>query len=751
MADLTTSPVNIGLLPNDGTGDSIRCAFDITNNNVANIAAFLEMDPEFSNITVVGSISTDNISSATGSFSNQLMLTGNIASSSTTSGSLVVVGGAGISGKLNVGGSINGESLTANSLIGGSLLVTGGAGITGNLQVGNITTNNILAEGLTTNSDVVINGDLTVHGNVTTVTTSEFVIRDPIVEIGGGETAAGDPAMLTSDDGMARGVQFYYYNTPALEQRTGFMGFSPSEDQFIFYSGIDESTLGNAIFGNINANITSTGTSHFANATVDSLSVTSGISGTLLTPAQPNITSVGTLNSLSTTGNLTVSNGNISVINGDINLPAGHNVYVNGVAVALSSQAFVGGTVPNSTYFTSNEQSTSTTTGAVRILGGLGVTGNVHISDSLTTSSFSANTLGGTLTTANQPNITTVGTLGNLNVAGQVVAGSAIVNNLVANNAVDASVITASVGLGGKLTTPAQPNVTSVGTLSSLSVSGNVTLTGTNINGEFTDASLNIVTANEFIGNVVGSAVTVRAHAQPAITSVGTLTSLNVSGNVTVGNLNAGSGTIKTDGNIVTTTNVIGSSLYGRIMSNTQPYITSVGDLSSLTVTGTTVLQGPTSISGMLNVANSVVVSGDLTAGSLTTAGTITARYADLAEMYQSDAQYDSGTVLVFGGTYEVTTTGHQADVSVAGVVSTAPAYLMNIDAKHAVAVALRGKVPVKVTGPVRKGDLLVTSYVPGFAMSIGTSTEISAVAVFAKSLEEDLTDGQKLINAVII
>jgi hypothetical protein len=74
----------------------------------------------------------------------------------------------------------------------------------------------------------------------------------------------------------------------------------------------------------------------------------------------------------------------------------------------------------------------------------------------------------------------------------------------------------------------------------------------------------------------------------------------------------------------------------------------------------------------------------------------------------------------------------------------------MNKDETHAVAVALRGKVPVKVMGPVRKGDLLVTSYVPGHAESVGVDPKFG-VAVFAKSLTENLAVGPKVINAVII
>jgi hypothetical protein len=105
---------------------------------------------------------------------------------------------------------------------------------------------------------------------------------------------------------------------------------------------------------------------------------------------------------------------------------------------------------------------------------------------------------------------------------------------------------------------------------------------------------------------------------------------------------------------------------------------------------------------------------------------------------------------LVFGGNYEVTVTGHMADVAVAGVVSTNPGFLMNNEEQHAVPVALRGKVPTKVIGPVRKGDLLVTSTVAGYAVSVGKDSKYG-VAVFAKSLDEDLEPGQKVINAVII
>ena len=85
------------------------------------------------------------------------------------------------------------------------------------------------------------------------------------------------------------------------------------------------------------------------------------------------------------------------------------------------------------------------------------------------------------------------------------------------------------------------------------------------------------------------------------------------------------------------------------------------------------------------------------------------AQYADLAEIYTSDNQYEAGTVVVFGGPNEVTLSNFANDTKVAGVVSTDPAYLMN-SSSDGVAVALVGKVPCKVEGFIAKGDLLTTS-----------------------------------------
>jgi hypothetical protein len=88
------------------------------------------------------------------------------------------------------------------------------------------------------------------------------------------------------------------------------------------------------------------------------------------------------------------------------------------------------------------------------------------------------------------------------------------------------------------------------------------------------------------------------------------------------------------------------------------------------------------------------------------------AQYADLAENYAADAVYAPGTVLVFGGSNEVTVATTVSDPKVAGVVSTNPSYIMNsaLEGNHIVAVALTGRVPTRVTRTVRKGDMMVST-----------------------------------------
>jgi hypothetical protein len=143
--------------------------------------------------------------------------------------------------------------------------------------------------------------------------------------------------------------------------------------------------------------------------------------------------------------------------------------------------------------------------------------------------------------------------------------------------------------------------------------------------------------------------------------------------------------------------------------------------------------------------ASSIQVTA-ITTGGNTTAGTITGRWtltgtspnesrlqatysADLAEYYEGDKDYPVGTVLVFGGDKEVTISTKQGDTRVAGVVSNTAAFVM-YDACPGFKnlVALQGRVPCRVVGKIRKGDLLVTSTIHGVAVSAGEVASVGTV-----------------------
>lgn len=143
-----------------------------------------------------------------------------------------------------------------------------------------------------------------------------------------------------------------------------------------------------------------------------------------------------------------------------------------------------------------------------------------------------------------------------------------------------------------------------------------------------------------------------------------------------------------------------------------------------------------------------------ITTGAATTTGTVTGRwsltansrfeatYADLAEYYEGDTEYEVGTVLVFGGDKEVTTTDTKGDTRVAGVVSDQSAYTMNQDCPGIkTLVALQGRVPVKVIGPVAKGDMIVASAIPGYGM-VDNNPGVGQVIGKAVGTKEDTERG---------
>ena len=388
------------------------------------------------------------------------------------------------------------------------------------------------------------------------------------------------------------------------------------------------------------------------------------VTGTL--GVSSNITAVGNVS-----GNYYIGNGSqltgidaTAIQNGTANVRAFNNANVTVSASGNANILVVTGTGAN-------------------IAGTLNATGNANVGN------LGATNIVGTLTTAAQTNITSVGTLTSLAVTGNITSGNVQGTTVSGTTGTFSGNVTtgnvsgttgAFTNVGGTLTTAAQTNITSVGTLTSLAVTGNITsgnLSGTSIVGTLTTA------------------------AQTNITSVGTLTSLAVTGNITSGNLS-------------------GTSIVGTLTTAAQTNITSVGTLTSLGVTGN-ITSGNLSVgTGTVTVGNIVNANGNAVGniGSSTLyfntvfAKATSAQYADLAEMYEADQFIPSGTVVCFGGNKEVTVCSEDASRRVAGVISTNPSYIMNagLQGDCVVAVALTGRVPCRVTGAVRKGDMMVST-----------------------------------------
>jgi len=362
--------------------------------------------------------------------------------------------------------------------------------------------------------------------------------------------------------------------------------------------------------------------------------------------------------------------------------------------------AGTGLTLTGTTFSVNASQTQVTSTGT---LTSLSVSGNINAGN------VSATLISGTITTASQANITSVGQLTSLSVSGNATVGNVYANS----GTVGASLLT------GTLTTAAQGNITSVGTLTGLGVNG--TITGVNI------------TANTgvFTGN--GSALTALNASN---ISSGTLAQARLANSsVTLGStaLTLG-GTVTTVAGLssVTSTSFVGAltgaatsaTTAGTVTTAAQPNITSVGTLTGLTLSNAAVI----SVGSNTNVGT---FTGNF---SLSAGSRLNATYADLAEKYVADADYEPGTVLVFGGNHEVTLSTESDSFRVAGVVTTNPAYTMNNDCEgeHVATVALQGRVPVKVIGPTYKGDLLV-SCGNGYAIANNIAR---AGTIIGKSLE---------------
>ena len=301
----------------------------------------------------------------------------------------------------------------------------------------------------------------------------------------------------------------------------------------------------------------------------------------------------------------------------------------------------------------------------------------------------------------------------------------------------------------------------------------NVTATGANITG-YATVSANVTGGNILTGGYVSATGNVTAA-----NFIGNITgnvgggSISVAGNITGGNLLTGGllsatstitgGNLATGGYVSATGNVTGGNvLTGGLVSATANvtggniltggYVSATGNVTS----GNLVTAGTT---GILTV-NSIVHTGSNAVGNIGSdssyfnqvfATATTALYADVAERFAADEVLDAGTVVELGGSAEITKSQQELSENVFGVISTRAAYLMNGGAgtndTHP-PVAMTGRVPVQVTGTVRKGDRLVSAG-NGHARA-ALPGEATAFNVIGRALVDKPSSGFGTVEAIV-
>lgn len=608
----TLLTVNTGLSANDGTGSTIKEAFDIVNDNSIRLNAQLNGDGLSSSLFPVTFVTaTKDIYANSGTirgssiYGNSIYVNGSPVltstsggwaggtidyygifantdpSTSTTTGVVQVAGGVGIQGNLNLGGLLN---------VAGDVTLA-------NLSAQSTLTGNINASGVATLNSAFVVGATTLNGTTTHIGPSIF-----------NDTTT--------------------FNVPLVVNSTG-------------------SVSGNLAVG---GNITVT----------DNETISGGL--TVIGPTaltQANITS-----SLSVTGPV--------VTTSSLQAKAIGNV-------TPGSGAFTALSVGGRGTFGNSQPSNSTTTGAIVVTGGVGIGGNLYV--------------GGTIYAANLVSISTSQLVAtapllyleptpaypynyDLGFFGRFIGGAANVEvhtGLVRDDTDGVWKLFSNIGEpSGGTVGFSDPNIV----YDTLKV-GNLTTTGT-ITG-------------------IGSGLTSIPNAALTNSAITVNSGYGVSGG----------GAVSLGGSITLTnsgvTQVIAGS--GITVSDTTGNVTIAVSASPSFTTVTAANIAHSGTSGVGDIGSSGSTFGTIYATATS------AKYADLAENYSADAQYEPGTVLEFGGANEVTI-AEDGTRRIAGVVSTNPAHLMNsmCSGEFVIALALAGRIPCKVRGRIAKGDMLVSA-----------------------------------------
>jgi len=706
---MTQQIINVGSAPNDGLGDPIRTAYIKCNDNFGELYSRAQTEPPttlvgsvgdqagmyaydsnyfyycyanydgssviWAQISEIGNVSVSQIASGTSNV--QIAdINGNATVSIGGTSNVVVFSTTGMTAAANVtGANINGTniygivstaaqpsitslgiltSLDVNGNVSGGNLLTGGLlSATGNITGGNIATSGRGTFGTTVSAAGNITGGNLISTN-DIVATANIIALDEI-------SASGNITTAGYFVGTFVGNITGNFVVPGANTQVLFntSGNADAVSDFTFDKDTNLLTVdGNISVGNVSATGAITAT---ANITGGNL-ITAGLGsfGTTVSAAG-NITggNLRTTGQVSATGNITGGNLTTGIISGtSISVSgniSGGNVLSAGV-VSSSGNITGGNVIGGALVAVSN-----ITGGNLALSGIISATGNIT---------------GGNITTAGTFTTANINATGNIVATGNVTGGNLITAGL---GSFGTTISAAGNITGGNLRTAGVASITGNITGGNLSISGATAVTG-NITGNNVVVN-NIISA---VGNVSGDNF-VSVHAF-------TGESLTVTANITGGNVLT-SGLLSATGNITgANASLTGNTIVtGNITVNSQNQSTAI-------VNGA--LDGVGNIGSSSKTFNTVFAKAT------------TAQYADLAECYLADENYAPGTVLAFGGTAELTISLTDQDATVAGVVSTNPAYQMNsgLQGTHVVALALTGRVPCRVQGLVNRGDMMVSA-----------------------------------------
>lgn len=639
-------------------------------------------------------LTTPNIGNATG---NSLTLTGNGLLQSTT---------VSATGDITADGNITstGGNLVAvlGNVYGANLETTGVVAASGNVIGGNIRTSGLItATGNITGSNLILtngfidgpaSGRITINGS--DLDTDFAVDGDTLanvfyVDAGTGTVSFGSSAQVTNAIATFNTTTSIKVPTGTTGERpgtgvTGMVRFNTSNNNLEIFDNAAWTAVGvpvftviadeqfngdgaNTVFTLTNGNQTTNSCIVSINGVIQIPNLAYGVSGAggnVLTfteaPAVGDIIDVRQVTTTTTVTSISNSSGNAVVavsptandvqITGDL-VPTGNLTANLGSSTNLWNSLYVGG---NTIYL-----------------------GNLQLKE------VSANTFGVfTSDGTTQANVD----VGNIDVS-SIVSGTSTIGIAAPNG-------NAFITVGG---TANIFRATTTGILVTGTISANGNVDGGNFRtGGLVSATGNVDGANFMTAGLVSATGNIRGA------NFNTAGLISATGAITGASLTVGGGNI-TAGNLLLT---------GAIEDSAQLDIRTTASNANIVLTpnGT----GNVNISGnVMPTANATANIGSATLSFNTIfAKATSAQYADLAEKYTADAEYAPGTVVMFGGSAEVTVCANDACKRVAGVISTNPSYIMNggLEAEHVATVALTGRVPCLVTGTVRKGDLMVSA-----------------------------------------